>query len=84
LAGGKKVVVASARGGVYAPGTPQADLDFHERYIRTLLGFIGVEDVTFRHRRGVGPQPERRQASLDAALASAPAPFAGFADALAA
>src|SRR5260221_673722 len=37
LAGGKKVIVASARGGVYAAGTPMAAIDFHEPYIRALF-----------------------------------------------
>jgi FMN-dependent NADH-azoreductase len=40
LAGGKKVIIASARGGVYVPGTPQAANDFQETYLRAILGFL--------------------------------------------
>ncbi|MEV6930747.1 NAD(P)H-dependent oxidoreductase [Dactylosporangium sp. NPDC051485] len=43
-----KVVVASARGGTYAPGTPRAPVDHQERYLRDFfLGHFQVADVTF-------------------------------------
>jgi FMN-dependent NADH-azoreductase len=41
LARGKRVVIASSRGGMYA-GTPLgAALDHQESYLRGLLGFVG-------------------------------------------
>jgi FMN-dependent NADH-azoreductase len=47
---GKRVVVASARGGAYGPGTPRHDSDHQERYLRAALGMIGLtEDLTFLH-----------------------------------
>ncbi|WP_217143255.1 FMN-dependent NADH-azoreductase [Streptomyces sp. AC627_RSS907] len=47
---GKKVVVASARGGAYGPGTPRHDCDHQERYLRSALGMIGLtDDLTFLH-----------------------------------
>jgi len=46
LAGGRKVIIASARGGLYAPDTPQAGNDFHEPYLRAVFRFIGIDDVT--------------------------------------
>lgn len=47
---GKKVVVASARGGAYGPNTPRHDSDHQERYLRAALGMIGLaEDITFLH-----------------------------------
>jgi FMN-dependent NADH-azoreductase len=45
----KRVVVISARGGSYAADTPRAQLDFIEPYLRAVLGFIGIRDVTFIH-----------------------------------
>src|SRR5678816_35018 len=39
LAKGKKLVVASARGGVYGDSSPA---DFQESYLRHLFGFLGV------------------------------------------
>ena len=35
-----------ASGGVYSPGTSMSALDFVTPYLRTVLGFIGVTDVT--------------------------------------
>lgn len=44
---GKKATVLVASGGAYAPGTPLAAFDFIAPYLRTVLGFIGITDVTF-------------------------------------
>ncbi|WP_395104741.1 FMN-dependent NADH-azoreductase [Actinomadura sp. SCN-SB] len=45
---GRRFVVASARGGSYAPGTPKAPYDHQERYLRDFLaGHFAVDDVTF-------------------------------------
>src|SRR5882672_9499198 len=41
LLGGKPALIVVARGGVYSSG-PLANLDFQESYLRTILGFIGV------------------------------------------
>ncbi|KAA2261315.1 NAD(P)H dehydrogenase [Solihabitans fulvus] len=47
---GTRVVVASARGGSYAPGTPRAGLDFQEPYLRGVFGTIGLgEHLQFVH-----------------------------------
>lgn len=49
---GKKVYVFTSRGGVYSEG-PAAALDFHETYLRGVLGFIGLTDITFLHTEGL-------------------------------
>lgn len=49
LLAGKQVVVISSRGGSYAPGTPRAQWDFVEPYMRAVLSFIGVTNITFIH-----------------------------------
>lgn len=42
-----KVVVASARGGTYAPGAPREPFDHQERYLRSFfLGHFQVADIT--------------------------------------
>lgn len=46
---GKRVVVICSRGGSYQPGTPRAERDFLEPYLRAVLGFIGLTDITFIH-----------------------------------
>jgi FMN-dependent NADH-azoreductase len=42
----KKVVIIASRGGVYSEG-PMTAFDFQEPYLRTILGFIGLTNVTF-------------------------------------
>ena len=39
-------------------------MDFQEPYLRTLLGFIGLTDVTFIHAEKIGFGPEAREAAL--------------------
>lgn len=41
--GGKRVVVVTARGGSYKPGTPRAGFDFQEPYLRAVLSMIGLD-----------------------------------------
>jgi FMN-dependent NADH-azoreductase len=84
LAGGKKVIIASSRGGLYAPGTPQAAHDFQETYLRTILGFIGIEDIEIVRAEGLAYGPEQREAAMRAALASVSSVVARFAPAKAA
>ena len=83
LAGGKTVIIASARGGFYTPGTPQAEADFHEPYLKALFRFLGVEDVSIVRAEGVAVSPEHRKAALETAFAAA-AELAGHTPALAA
>src|ERR1700678_3345032 len=49
---GKKATVLVASGGVYEPGTPRAAVDFIQPYLKAILGFIGVTDVTFINAGG--------------------------------
>jgi FMN-dependent NADH-azoreductase len=49
---GKKVIVFTSRGGVYSEG-PYKSMDFHETYLRGVLGFVGLTDVTFVHTEGL-------------------------------
>ncbi|MER6395458.1 MULTISPECIES: NAD(P)H-dependent oxidoreductase [unclassified Kitasatospora] len=50
LLSGKSVVVVTARGGSYAPGTPREGWDYQEPYLRAVLGAIGLaDDLTFVH-----------------------------------
>jgi FMN-dependent NADH-azoreductase len=44
---GKKATILAATGGVYQAGTPMAGFHFIEPYLNTILGFVGVTDVTF-------------------------------------
>ncbi|MDR3539146.1 MAG: FMN-dependent NADH-azoreductase [Acetobacteraceae bacterium] len=67
LAGGKRVIVASSRGGFYGPETPRGPLDHQEAYLRSIFGFFGITDVTFIRAEGVAMGPEPRAKAIDAA-----------------
>jgi FMN-dependent NADH-azoreductase len=71
LAGGRKVIVASSRGGFYGPDSPAASLDHQETYLRGIFGFFGVTDLSFVRAEGVNVSAEHREASLAAATAEA-------------
>lgn len=49
---GKKVIIASSRGGIYSEG-PMKDLDFQETYLKAVLGFLGLHDVSIVRAEGV-------------------------------
>jgi FMN-dependent NADH-azoreductase len=68
LAGGKRVIIASSRGGFYAGSSPMASLDHQEAYL-TGFGFLGVTDIAFVGAEGVNISPEQRQRGIDPALA---------------
>jgi FMN-dependent NADH-azoreductase len=65
---GKKVFVLTSRGGSFRPGTPTAQYDHQEPYLRHILGFIGLTDVTFIHAENQKPG-ELAEPSRDAAFA---------------
>lgn len=69
LVKGKRVIVASSRGGFYSEGHPAAFLDHQESYLKGLFGFIGVTDIAFIRAEGLGISPESRKAAMDAATA---------------
>jgi len=50
----KKVVVITSRGGAYEKGTAKEAYDFQEPYLRHVLGFMGLTDVTFIHAENQG------------------------------
>lgn len=50
---GKKATILVASGGVYEPGTPAEAFNFVEPYLRSVLGFLGITDVTFVTASGV-------------------------------
>ena len=68
LAGGKRVILAVARGGVYAPGAPHAAFEHAESYMRTVLGFIGIFNPEVIVAEGLAIGPAQREAALNAAL----------------
>ena len=66
LAGGKQVVIVSTRGGVYSEGPANA-MDHQESYLRAVLGFVGITDVTVVRAEGVNLGAEQREQAIAAA-----------------
>ncbi len=68
LAMGKQVIVASTRGGLYA-GQPAEGMDHQERYLTSVLGFMGMHDVRFVRAEGLAMGEEARSKALASAEA---------------
>jgi FMN-dependent NADH-azoreductase len=69
LVRGKKVFVASARGGVHSAGSPTASMDHQESYLLSALGFIGMKDVTIIRAEGLALGDESKAAAIARAKA---------------
>jgi len=65
LAGGRQVVVVTARGGDYSARSTRARFDHQEPYLRDIFAFVGITDIQFIHAD--------RQLSADAATVRAEA-----------
>ncbi|AHJ95365.1 FMN-dependent NADH-azoreductase [Hymenobacter swuensis] len=65
---GKKVYLAVASGGIYSEG-PQQAADFAVPYLRWMLGFLGMTDVTVARAEGV-KLPEFQATALQKGIES--------------
>jgi FMN-dependent NADH-azoreductase len=63
---GKRAIVVVSRGGLYSEGPAQA-FDSQEPHLRTLLGFMGISDVTFVRAEKLAFGPEAREQAIAAA-----------------
>ena len=62
LSGGKRVIVASTRGGVYSGDL--SHLDHQESYLKTVFGFLGITDVSFIRAEGVNLSAENKEKAV--------------------
>jgi FMN-dependent NADH-azoreductase len=67
LAGGKKVIIVSSRGGFYGPETPMSAIDHQEKYLTAIFGFFGITDIRFLRAEGLAISPESKQQAVAAA-----------------
>jgi FMN-dependent NADH-azoreductase len=72
LVTGKKAVLFLASGGVYSDG-PYKPYDFQETYLRAILGFIGITDVTVVRAEGLAMGPDAATKAVGDARAKAAA-----------
>ncbi|SFY09110.1 FMN-dependent NADH-azoreductase [Pseudomonas sp. NFACC49-2] len=62
---GKRAFVLTARGGIHAGGSS----DHQEPYLRQIMGFIGIHDVTFIHAEGMNLGGDFQEKGLNQANA---------------
>lgn len=60
----RKMLVITAQGGSYRPGTPTEAYNFHEPYLRTIFGLIGITDISFIYADGLAMGDEAREKSV--------------------
>lgn len=68
LVTGKKAIVIETRGGLYSSG-PAVAMDSQEPHLRTMLGFMGIDDIAFVRAEKLGFGPEAVTAAIAAATA---------------
>lgn len=64
LAGNKRVIIASSRGGFYGEGSPMAVIDHQEPYLKAVFGFFGVTDIQYVRAEGVATGNGQKEKSL--------------------
>ncbi|AKG23712.1 FMN-dependent NADH-azoreductase [Calothrix sp. 336/3] len=64
LVTGKKMLIVTARGGSFTPGSPTAAWDFQEPYLRAIFGFLGITDIDFIHVENLSGGDAARADSL--------------------
>ena len=69
LAGGKTVIVASTRGGIYSTSEGGQAMEHQESYLKVVFGFFGITDVRFVRAEGVAMGDAAKAAALQAARA---------------
>jgi FMN-dependent NADH-azoreductase len=60
---GKRAIVVESRGGAYSQGPTQV-MDSQEPHLRTLLGFMGITDVTYVRAEKLAFGPEARNEAI--------------------
>jgi FMN-dependent NADH-azoreductase len=71
LAGGKTVIVASTRGGVYSTSEDGRAMEHQESYLQTVFGFMGIADVRFVRAEGLAMGEAKKAAALVSAAEQA-------------
>jgi FMN-dependent NADH-azoreductase len=66
----KRAVHIQARGGIYSEG-PAKEMEFGDRYIRTVLGFLGVPSVESIIVEGMAQMPNEAEAIKEKAITRA-------------
>ncbi len=68
LPAGKKVIIVSSRGGIYSAG-PMQVMDHQETYLKAILGFVGLHDISIIRAEGVAMGEEAKKDAIGSAEA---------------
>jgi FMN-dependent NADH-azoreductase len=71
LAGGRRVIIASTRGGQIAGQPYELAIDHQEAFLKALFGLIGITDVTIIRAEGLARGDEIRNLAMQGALRQA-------------
>jgi FMN-dependent NADH-azoreductase len=63
LAGDKRVIVASTRGGIYSTG-PAVAMDQQESLLRSVFGLMGIKHIEFVRAEGLAMGEEHRERAM--------------------
>lgn len=69
LAGGKTVIVASTRGGVYSTSEGGRAMEHQESYLKAIFGFFGITDVRIVRAEGLAMGDAAKTAAIESARA---------------
>ncbi len=64
LAGGRTVIVAATRGGVYSTTEGGRAMEHQESYLQVMFGFLGITDVRFVRAEGMAMGEQSRATGL--------------------
>jgi FMN-dependent NADH-azoreductase len=67
LAGGKTVIVASSRGGMYFGNPAMEAIEHQESYLKAVFGFFGITDVRIVRAEGVAMGDEAKKKAFELA-----------------
>lgn len=70
LAGGKTVIVASSRGGMYSNSEAGQAMEHQESYLKVIFGFFGITDVRIVRAEGLAMGDKPKAAALSGARAT--------------
>ncbi len=69
LAGGKTVIVASTRGGMYSTSEGGQAMEHQESYLKVVFGFFGITDVRIVRAEGLAMGDAAKASALESARA---------------
>jgi FMN-dependent NADH-azoreductase len=68
LAGGKTVIIALSRGGVYSTSEAGRAMEHQESYLQTIFGFFGITDIRIVRAEGINLGGDTREQAMASAI----------------